>query len=57
MLEEENIVTPTERVCCVYELHLKHTLYILFLFVMLAVPFCGAQNVLFNVCKHFRISF
>ena len=57
MLEEENIVTHTERVCCVYELHLKHTLYILFLFVMLAVPFCGAQYVVFNVCKHLRISF
>ena len=52
-----DIVSHTVCACCVYELHLQHTLSILCLFVMLAVPFCGAQYVLFNVCKHFRISF
>ena len=49
----------THCVCllCIWTALTTHAVYLLYLFVMLAVPFWGAQYVLFNVCKHFRISF
>ena len=49
-------VTHCMCLLCIWTALTTHVIYLL-LVCVLAVPFWGAQYVLFNVCKHFRISF